>query len=125
MVTVVKNFFSLSIIQSVNYILPLITTPYIARVIGLEKYGVIAFALALCQYFVVFTSYGFNLTATRNISKNRSNTHELSLIFSRVMYTKVFLFSISLPVFIVIVVLVPTFRSNWILYIFSFIVSSG
>lgn len=62
---VINNFISLFIIQSLNYLLPLITVPYLARVLGAKNYGKVIFAIAFITYFQIITDYGFNLSATR------------------------------------------------------------
>ena len=69
-----ENFFSLSILQSANYLLPLVTLPYLTRVIGVELFGEFAVAAAIIIYFQTFVSFGFDYTATRNIAKVQSDT---------------------------------------------------
>ena len=56
----VKNFAYLSLLQIIGYVFPLITIPYLARVIGVDGYGKIAFALSVIVYFQTFVDWGFS-----------------------------------------------------------------
>jgi polysaccharide transporter, PST family len=118
----VENFFSLSILQVITFIFPLITTPYIAKTIGLASYGKIAFAAAFCAYFTIIVDYGFNLTATREVSRNKSSESALNYIYTKVFFSKLFLLSLSSIVFLAIVLSVRELRSNFYLYCFSYFV---
>ena len=89
------NFFSLATLQGLNYILPLLTLPYLVRILGADKFGALAFATAIIGYFTVLTDYGFNFTATREVSLNRSNPEKLNEIFNSVMTIKLILFLLS------------------------------
>ena len=52
---VVKNAFLLSGLQAITYLLPIIVIPYVFRTLGPEKFGLIAFAEAFIQYFMIIT----------------------------------------------------------------------
>lgn len=121
----VENISSLMILQGANYILPLITLPYLVRVLGPERFGVIAFAQAFMQYFVILTDYGFNLTATRRIAVNVDNPEAISAIFSSVMIIKIGLMLLSLLVMAAVVLAVPKLRSEWVLYFIAFFLVLG
>ncbi len=118
--TVFDNFVSLSTLQSINYILPVIVLPYLIRAIGFERYGLIAFAQSLIQYFTIITDYGFSLSATREISICRSDRKKVCSVFSSVMTVKIILGILSFLVLFSLLHLVPKFRKDSLVYLFSF-----
>lgn len=91
----VKNFSALSLIQIGNYAIPLLLIPYISRIVGLENYGKLEFARTLIFYFTIFINYGFDYTATREVSVYRFNKEKLKQLVSEVYVAKVILFIFS------------------------------
>lgn len=119
------NFSSLTILQIANYIFPLILFPYLVRIFGPEKYGLISFAGAFVTYFSILTDFGFNFSATQSVSVNRENSKELSKIFGSVLIIKFFLFIIALLIFLIIVNVFSIFRKDLLIYYLSFPIVFG
>jgi len=118
--TLLENFLSLSALQIVSYMLPLISLPYLSRVLGAANFGLVFFAFAFMQYFIMLTDFGFGLSAVREIAVNRHNKNNLSNIFSSVMFIKLILLIISALILILMILLIPKLRENSLLFIISF-----
>ncbi|MGB9838038.1 oligosaccharide flippase family protein [Methanothermobacter sp.] len=117
---VLDNIISLTSIQLVQYLLPLITFPYLTRVLGPANFGKVAFTVAFITYFQILTDYGFNFSATREISIHRDDTERVSRIYSSVMATKTILLAVTFMAMLVTVFLIDRFRSDYLLYIFTY-----
>ena len=115
-----SNFFSLSTLHGVNMILPLITLPYLVRVLGVENFGLINFSLSIIMYFNILVSFGFELSATREISINRDDMKKVSEIFSTVMLIKAVMAFISLLILSILVVSIDALQEQVMLYYVTF-----
>lgn len=116
----VINFFSLSSLQVLNTLLPLITFPYLIRVIGFELFGLLSFAIAFVNYFQVISEYGFNLTGTKDISIYDGNHFKQNLVYNEIMTSKIVLTIVSFLLMIGIVYTIPYFDKHWEIYYLTF-----
>ena len=68
---ILTDTFSLTILQFANQIIPIILIPFLTSRLGIEKYGLIAVSLTAINGLKIFVDFGFDLTGTDLISKNR------------------------------------------------------
>ncbi len=123
--TQIKNFSSLTILNIANYVFSLITFPYVVRVIGVEKFGLINFAAAFVAYFGLLTDYGFSWSATQLISLNRDEKSKLDKNYSAVISIKIILILISFILLSLIIFFIDFFHQNYELYYLSFLFIVG
>lgn len=114
---VAGNFLFLFLLKGVDFLIPLLTLPYLLRVIGADGYGQIMFVLALINYFLSFAYYGFSLTGTRFVAANKHSKHRLQYIYTVVNSTRAFLCLISSLLIVILVFTIPSFRAYATLYI--------
>jgi PST family polysaccharide transporter len=120
-----KNITSLVTLQGANYLLPLVTIPYLVRVLGPDNYGRIAFAQAFIQYFVMLTDYGFNLSATRDIARAQGDADTINRIFNAVLAVKFLTALAGFAVMSAIALAVPSMRGDYALFAVSYLAVAG
>lgn len=120
-----SNMFWLYALLGLNYLVPLAVLPYLVRVLGVERYGLIAFAQAFAQYFVILTDYGFNLSATKRIALIRDKHGELSSLYWSVILIKLALMMLGAVIVAAVVILVPRFRADASLYAIAYLAVLG
>jgi len=121
------NAFFLALIQAANLLLPLLTFPYLIRILGTELFGVLALATAIMHYANVLIDYGFNLTATRDVARIRENNMALIHLFSTVQFIKLSLAIISAFLLVIIHIFTSWLNSYFVLYWLTFfsVVTNG
>lgn len=117
---VLSNLLSLAAVRGLDYLVPLITLPYLVRVLGIEGFGLINYALSFALYFSAVMQYGFSITAVRKIAQNRDNPEEISSIYSETITAILLLVVASALIYFPIVLLINDFHQHFLLYAFSF-----
>ncbi|HAN11515.1 MAG TPA: flippase [Bacteroides sp.] len=123
--TVFANFGYLSLLQVAGYVFPLISMPYLARVIGADGFGKIAFASAIVVWIQTISDWGFNLTATRDVAQNRDDKELVSRIISNVLWARSILTLLSGIILLAVVLLVPYLRENADIILVTFLLVPG
>lgn len=67
---IIKNSFYLYLIQGLNYLLPLISLPFLLITLSTDSFGRYSFAFAFAQFIILFVDFGFNLSATKKIAES-------------------------------------------------------
>lgn len=121
--TVLANFSYLSILQVFTILFPLLTYPYLLRVIGLELYGVIVFAQTIVNYVSLVINFGFNMSGARNVAVYKDDKTRLSSIVSSTYLCKLILWVICLVVYLSVISIVPFFKDHYWVYALSFLLT--
>jgi O-antigen/teichoic acid export membrane protein len=98
-----KNYLYSVVYQIFNIIIPLITAPYISRVLGAEGIGIVSYIHSIALYFGMFGMLGLNNYGNRTIAANRKDKKKVSKIFWNIYTLQVMTTSIMLLAYIVFI----------------------
>ena len=119
--TLFKNTVMLYILTFSNYLFNFITVPYQTRVLGPVVYGNLGFALAFATYIQLFLDFGFLLSATEDVARNREDKQKLSQLMTAVTICKLLLGAVSFVVVMVLCLSVSRFKEDVLLYQLYFV----
>ena len=117
-----KNIVYNSIYRFVVIVTPLITSPYISRVLGAENIGVYTYCNAYAMYFVICAMMGVSDYGNRKIAQVRDCEERLNHDFSQIMYLQLFLGGISTLVYLITILFFNTYfiiRLVLVLYVMT------
>ena len=96
---VAKNYLYNVTYHILAIIIPLITTPYLSRVLGAEKIGIHSYTLSITTYFILFGSLGVSIYGQREIAYTQNDVLKRSKSFYEIFMMKCFTMILSLLVF--------------------------
>jgi PST family polysaccharide transporter len=119
----VENILSMGALQLASLLLPFLSLPYLASILGAERLGEVAFALSIGQVFTVLTDYGFNLSASKAVSVNREDPVRVAEIWCSVTFLRIAFSFFGLLVICICVEFIPKFHesANLILIAYSMV----
>ena len=111
-ISFIKNTSSLYILNIVKLLFPLLTLPYLTRVLSLDAYGMVTYVKALIAYVQLVIDFGFMLSATKNIVNACANPSKIGRIVGDTLAEKIFLSIISILIYSILMWQIPIMREN-------------
>lgn len=110
--TLVQNAAALYGAQIGRKLLPLLIIPYLAHTLGPTGWGLVAFAQSLGEFVVLGIEFGFALSATRAIARNRESAAACGHIATGVIGAQLLLAAVGLSLAVLVAQWVPILREH-------------
>lgn len=106
--SVKKNVLWNMLLTLSGYVFPLLTFPYITRVLGAESIGIVNYTLSIVDYAVLFSTLGLSIVGIRYISQCGADEQRRSKVFSTLVSIHLLLTSVALVVYLACAFLIPS-----------------
>ncbi|MEO7362822.1 MAG: oligosaccharide flippase family protein [Gemmatimonadaceae bacterium] len=108
--SLLANFSALAGGHALGLVVPLLTVPYLARVLRPEGWAPVLVAQALAAWLLLLLDYGFDLSATRAIAQARGSLRDISEIVWSVQYAKLLLAPVAIVLMVIAYALIPALQ---------------
>lgn len=111
------NAFFKTLMSVVNILFPLVTAPYVARVLSTDGFTEYNRASSMLAWFAPFAVFGVYTYGMRTISQIKNNKKSLSELFSHLVCFNLISSTIVTGIFIAVVFFIPSFRNYKAIYL--------
>ena len=118
--TILKNTLMLYLVNIARIIFPLVTLPYLTRVLTVECFSVVAYVKALMQYMQIFVDFGFMLSGTKDIALCRDDREKLNNETTEILLARITISIVALVVLLMITSYISLLNNNKIFTLLSF-----
>lgn len=107
-----KNFFYSALLTVANYLFPLITYPYVSRVLGVSNIGICNFVDSIVNYFIMFSMMGITTVGVREIAASRGERSRKDSVFSSLLSLNAATSLVSAALLVAAIFLVPALYAH-------------
>lgn len=118
---ITSNYIFNLIFQILSTLVPLITTPYLSRILGAEGTGIYSYTFSITTYFLLFGMLGSSLYAQREIAYVQDNIKQRSKIFWEIIIIRIITLSISMLIFYLIYGMKGSYAIYYRIFLLEFI----
>ncbi len=116
------NTFMLYLLTAAKTIFPLITLPYLSRVLSVECYGVVSYVKAVMSYVQITVDFGFLFSAVKEIVETEGNKQKISEIIGETIVSKLLLSAVAFFAIVILGLNIDILRKNFLFLILSTLV---
>lgn len=117
---IAKNSFMLMAMNVAKMLFPLLTLPYLTRVLSKDCYGSVVYIKSVTTYLQLLVDFGFVLSATKQIVQARCDKARQEKIMGDVLLARLWLAGVALVILVVLTIALPILRSRPLLSLLSF-----
>ena len=117
---VANNIIMLYIMNITQLVLPLVTLPYLTRVLSVEGYGIVSYVKSIMTYATLVIEFGFILSGTKDIVEAKENKEEIGKIIGKITEGKILLSLVSLCILFIMIYTIPLLRRHVLFTLLSF-----
>ncbi len=118
-----KNYFYNLLFQCFSLIIPIITTPYLSRILGVSGIGSASYTLSIVSYFILFGGVGVATYGQREIAMNRDNPKEYSKVFWELVIYKSITTIISIIFYLIFIFVNNSYNIIYTILIINIVAS--